>query len=67
MEVTETRLALTKHLKAEKSQVPFYTGGSLHFSQSQDVVYALCNFAVVVYNLAQGTVKQTISQVPIPW
>lgn len=63
MEEPEVKFRLTKHLRPEKIQIPFYSGGSLHASSTGERIYALYNFAVVVYDLAQGIILQTINEV----
>ena len=59
-DTSSSKPVLTKHLRSNKLQLPFYTGGSLYLSSTSDLIYALCNFTVVVYDSSKCTVQTTI-------
>jgi len=62
MEENSSKPLLTKHLRSKAVQIPFYTGGSIYFSQKSDLIYALCNFQISLYDPINCILKETIVQ-----
>lgn len=54
---------IVRSLKASWESMPVYTGGPLYFTEDEDKIVALCNNAIIVYDINTNTVIHSISHV----